>query len=37
MKSVEQIRGEGYAERGLRALHRAVRAEFEKKNKLGNM
>lgn len=35
MKSEAQIRGEGYAERGVRALHRAVREEFERKSKLG--
>ena len=35
MKTSAQAKVEGYAERGLRALHRAVRAEFEKKSKLG--
>lgn len=35
MRSSTQGKVEGYAERGLRALHRAVRAEFEKKSKLG--
>lgn len=35
MKSLTQAKVEGYAEHGLRALHRAVRADFEKKSKLG--
>lgn len=35
MKNSAPEKVESYAERGIRALHRAVREEFEKKSKLG--
>lgn len=35
METEAKTNRESYAERGVRALHRAVRAELEKKSKLG--